>query len=190
MPHIKILSIIQVMIVLLIAGCAEDPAKLSSKQIAKEIRVETDPNNKQTWLAPVLETRHFRTTVKGYDTVHYRLSAIGGNQSSNPVIYRLMLNANYAGAVRHYDVVKFANGTAYPTTDREHETKRCQSFNSLETTCLYHDSAAAELSRADLESGRQSGLSVTLGSADQDYEHIELPAHYIDGFLLAVQQQP
>ena len=52
--------------------------------------------------------------------------------------------------------------------------------------CLYRDRGQIELSRAMLETGRYVGLEFTLGSTDVSYEHVDLPANYVDGFIMKV----
>jgi hypothetical protein len=53
------------------------------------------------------------------------------------------------------------------------------------SSCLYRDLFSLNLSRSDLENARTSGLQILLTSGKQDYERINLPANYIQGFLKA-----
>ncbi len=142
----------------------------------------------RVWRAPELEVRHYRTLFYGYDTVYYRLAA--QKSPSGGLRYQLSIDAHYGGDLRHYEAVKFADGSSRPLDRRQHDTERCQFFNSLVYACLFRDQVRLELSPAELEAAQGNGLRMTLSSAVQDYEAIELPANYIRGFLQAVQGAP
>ena len=59
--------------------------------------------------------------------------------------------------------------------------------NNLVYACLFRDRASFELSRTELDAAQLTGLNLSLYSDQQDYESIDLPANYIQGFLQAVQ---
>jgi hypothetical protein len=137
------------------------------------------------WHGPALRVSHYRTLFYGYDSVDYRLNASKSIASS--LKYEMSIDADYGGDLRHYDAVKFADGSSRQTVNHRHETERCQFFNSLVYACLFHDRASLELSRSELEATQLKGLRLTLSSDKQDYESIDLPANYVQGFLQAVQ---
>jgi hypothetical protein len=97
------------------------------------------------------------------------------------------IDAHYGGTLRHYDAIKFADGSSRPVGFHSHDTERCQFFNNMVYACLFRDRASLELSRSELEAARFKGLKLTLNSDKQGYESIDLPANYIQGFLQAVQ---
>ena len=68
-----------------------------------------------------------------------------------------------------------------------HDTERCQFFNSMVYSCLYHDRASLVLSESELVAARINGIQFTLSSGKKDYESIVLPANYIQGFLQATE---
>jgi hypothetical protein len=142
--------------------------------------------------APDLNVQHFRVAFYGYNTVSYHLAAVKDNQSSS-LNYQLQFDAKYGIVgtyyVRHYDVAKFQNGVLTPTTQLRHDALSCQVYGDMVNGCLFRDRANVVISAEQLEAGRQSGLTLILGSADKDYETLDLPAQYIDGFLKAVQNQ-
>jgi len=134
---------------------------------------------------PALRLSHYRTLFYGYDSVDYWLNALKSLAGS--VEYEMSIDADYGGDLRHYDAVKFADGSSRQTLNHRHDTERCQFFNSMVYSCLYHDRASLDLSPPELEAARLKGLRLTLSSGKQDYETIDLPANYIEGFLQAVQ---
>ena len=83
--------------------------------------------------------------------------------------------------------MKFDDGSSRQTVNHRHETERCQYFNNMVYSCLYHDRASLELSKSELDAARLKGLQLTLSSGSQDYESIVLPANYIQGFLQTIQ---
>jgi hypothetical protein len=70
----------------------------------------------------------------------------------------------------------------------QHDTERCQIFNSLISSCLYRDRFDLKLSQLELESGLANGIKVLLRSETQEYEVLDLPSNYIQGFLMAVTE--
>lgn len=174
----------------LLTGCA-DIGSASPQQIQAATRMDTGAN-RILWSAPELEHSKFRLVFYGYDKVYYHLQAEKSPIDSNDGIhYRLLIDANYGLMqglrVRHYDQVRFADNTILATQNRHMETMRCQIFSDMTQGCLYRDRAEVELDPAQLAAaGNKDGLSLTLGSDDQNYENIVLPASYIAGFLQAV----
>ena len=136
------------------------------------------------WRGPALRVSHYRTLFYGYDCVDYWLHARKSPALS--VKYAMSFDADYGGDLRHYDVVKFADGSSRQTVNHRHDTKRCQFFNSMVYSCLYHDRVSLELSHTELVAARMKGLQLTLSSGKQDYESIVLPANYVQGFLQTV----
>jgi len=176
-------------VVLVLEGCALDARNATSVEIQQAIKSEsaTTPYHR-VWSAPPLLVSHFRTRFYGYDTVDYHLSASQSGQSSSPTLYHLKVDANYGGLPRHYDLAKSTNSSQYPAYKLRHETLRCQFFGDMQDACLYRDRLDFELSLAELEAGRHSGMTLTLASADnKEYEQIDLPPAYIDGFLAVIQ---
>jgi hypothetical protein len=167
----------------------------SAVEIEQQTKTLTFPGSPVEMLsAPQLQVRHFQELYYGYNTVYYNLAAYKSDQSANDTSYRLDFDANYgadhsAATSRHYNLAKTDNGMAFPTNHLRHEMVRCQVFRDIGDGCLYRDRATVELSLAELEAGRQSGMNLTLSSADKEYEHLYLPAQYVDGFLRAVQNK-
>ena len=95
----------------------------------------------------------------------------------------MSFDADYGGDLRHYDAVKFADDSSRQTVNHRHHIERCQFFNSMFYSCLYHDRASFKFSHTELVAARMKELQLTLSSGKQDYESIVLPANYIQGFL-------
>jgi len=93
----------------------------------------------------------------------------------------MSIAADYGGDRRHYDAVKFADGSSRQTVNHRHDTERCQFFNSMVYSCLFHDRASLDLSLPGLDAARLKGLWLTLCSGKQDYETIDLPANISRG---------
>jgi hypothetical protein len=177
-----------------LTGCIENIRGASSTEIRQDIAVEVAPDNSYTWKAPELLVRHFRVTYCGYDRVYYRLSAVKPADSAQELQFRLVIDANYGlntalKKMHDFNSVKFIDGSTLPITNVNHDVGRCQMFCEMYPACLYRDRADVELSLALLEASRHTGLVLTLASAEKDFEQLDLPAEYIDGFLQAVQNQ-
>lgn len=69
----------------------------------------------------------------------------------------------------------------------QHDAERCQIFNSLMSSCLYQDRFSLNLSRSELELGLVKGIQLSLRSETQEYEALDLPSNYIQGFLNAIE---
>lgn len=175
-------------VVSVLAGCTGYVRNESPGCIARSVKQGPTPDGKGTaWFGPEMEQRRYRTLFYGYDVVYYRLAAQKPPGSSAIPTYRLLIDAHYGGNLRHYDLAKFADGSSRATADRQHTAERCQFFNNLIYACLFRDRAGLSLSRSELEHARTGGLQLVLSSGTQDYERIDLPANYIQGFLQAVR---
>lgn len=179
-----------------LSGCSTNVRNASPLEIKQLTTVETDDKLNHTWTGPDLQLGQYRSIFRGYNTVEYRLVATKPDTEADGVAYKLEIDANYGGEERHYNVVKTAKGKTYNTSHRVLTRDRCEFFNNEDTDmdhivfgCLFRETADAELDLADLEAARQFGLTLTLGSGDTDYEQIDLPSQYIDGFLRAVRNQ-
>jgi len=184
--------IVSLLIYLLVSGgCAENIRAASAFDIQKLTTQKTGVDSSQIWSAPELEQRKFRLSFYGYDTVYYRLETLKNPLVGDAGHYRLIIDANFGtvlGAkIRHYDQAKFADGSILTTEHRQLDTVRCQIFGTMTSACLYRDRAEIELNPAVLAAAQQTGLQLILGSAETDYEQIDLPANYIAGFLQAAQ---
>ncbi|MCI0653089.1 MAG: hypothetical protein L0Y39_01230 [Methylococcaceae bacterium] len=168
-------------------ACAGNIRNQAAATIAGEVKhVTSSEPHDLVWFSPVLQVSRWRTRFCCYDRVYYRLSASDARESAARV-YRLLINADYGGEIRHYDVVRFPGAATRFTKERRHEVERCQFFNSLIYACLFRDHVYVDLSRSELESGQSKGLQLKLGSRTRDYETIDLPANFIRGFLDAVK---
>ena len=148
-----------------LAGCTENVRGASPQIIEKLVKTEADSiSGKPVWFAPELQVRHFRTEFYGYNTVYYRLMALGTDQPGK-TSFRLIIDANYGGAERRYELA-LIDGASYPTDHLRHDTERCQLFNNMYSACLYRDRADVELDLAKLEAGRHSGLETDLDIKD------------------------
>jgi hypothetical protein len=184
-----LLTLILTILSLLAAGCADDLRQAAAVDIERTTELTTPPYTAaRIWSAPELSVQHYRTLFYGYDTVYYRLIASQANAGEQPLQFALDIDAQYGGNERHYQLARLAYGGALPSQHLRHETLRCQFFNNLVSSCLFRDRAEVVLTRAELEAARQSGLVLTLAAANADYEQIDLPAAYVDGFLRAVQK--
>jgi transcriptional antiterminator Rof (Rho-off) len=167
-------------------GCAANPREASPGSIAQSVKESvTVVGQYSVWRSPALQVSHYRTLFYGYDSVYYWL--VARKSPKGGALYEMSIAADYGGDLRHYDAVKFADGSIRPMVNQQHDTERCQFFNSLVYACLFHDRASLELSQSELEAARLQGLRLTLSSGKQEYEIIDLPANYIQGFLQAVQ---
>jgi hypothetical protein len=175
-------------VLLLLSGCA-DLRNASSADIRQMVTLKTNDNSPdQFWVAPELQVRRYRLQFAGYDTVYYYLYNVKPTSDAADMHLRVHIDANYGGVVRHYDQAKLPDGFVFQTHHLQHDVVRCQLFGNMVDACLFRDRGDIELSKAELEAGRVNGLTLALSSAsDQDYEHIDLPAAYIDGFLQALQ---
>jgi hypothetical protein len=173
---------------LLFSSCSTDVRHADSGEIQAMVSVEAfAASDFRVWTAPELQVSHFRVRFYGYDIVYYRLRAEQGDQQGAAPSYHLLLDANYGGETRHYEMAKTPAGATLFTEHRQHEFVRCQFFGDMVDACLYRDRADIALSRADLETARTQGLSLRLSSSSTEYEQIDLPANYVDGFLRAMQ---
>ena len=167
-------------------GCAANLRQASPDAIAQTVKKSMmDAGNDIVWRAPELQISHYRTLFYGYDSVYYRLGA--RKSPKGDILYQLSIDAQYGGNLRHYDAIKFANGTSRPLVSQSHQTQRCQFFNNLVYACLFRDQASVELSCSELDAVQTKGLLLNLGSEKQEYETIDLPGNYIKGFLQAVR---
>jgi len=167
-------------------GCAANLREALPGSIAQSVKESvTVVGQYSVWRSPSLQVSHYRTLFYGYDSVYYWL--VARKSPKGGALYEMSIAADYGGDLRHYDAVKFADGSSCPTGSHRHDTERCQFFNSLVYACLFHDWASLNLSLPELEAARLKGLRFTLSSGKQDYETIDLPANYIQGFLQAVQ---
>lgn len=184
------LKIICLWAILLATACTENLREAPAVAIRDQVVTQSVGNSAETlFRAPELLVRHFRLKFYGYDTVYYYLQAAESNNNPAETVYRLQLDANYGGDPRHYDAVSIAHADSFATSHLHHETIRCQIFGSMTDSCLYRDRADIVLSLQQLEAARQNGLNMTLSSTAKQYETLDLPANYIDGFLQAVQNQ-
>lgn len=138
------------------------------------------------WRAPELEQRHYRVTIGGYDAIYYGLMAYWQNGAQGGPVFKLWIKSNNGGRARHYKIIKLAGGGERPLLDYRHSVERCQEFSNMTNACIYWDSASAEFSRHELEQARQLGLRLMLSSGSEDYERIDVPGSYLQGFLQAV----
>jgi hypothetical protein len=177
-------------VLLNLAACTENVREATSLEIAQQIDWKAAADNTQTWTAPELQVRHFRLMFYGYDTVYYRLKALKSTGASDNTRYFLLIDANYGAnpqlKQRNYSLAKLVDGTLLQMSNLDHDTGRCQYFSTMNFACLYRDRGEIELSRGMLEAGRHVGLELALGSADASYEHVDLPAAYVDGFIVKV----
>jgi len=177
-------------VILLLPACTSSVRQATTDTIAEQVKQTSMPDKSGVgWLAPELHESQYRPLFFGYDTTDYRLAAISEPSSkAGQAILRLWIDVNYGGNIRHYDFAKFSDKTDYPINHYLHIAERCQLFNSLIASCLYHDQLSFDLTRSDLEKARYSGLKVFLASATQTYQQIELPTNYIQGFLKAIDK--
>ena len=171
-----------------VVGCVENVRDESPDAIAGSVKHVSRLNKQDlTWFAPELHQSHYRTLFYGYDTVDYRLAAPEYPETKTNGGFRLLIDASYGGNVRHYDFARLADESTRVINRYQHDTERCQIFNSLISSCLYRDRFSLYLSRSDLENARVVGLQLLLTSGAQHYERIDLPSNYIQGFLKAIE---
>ena len=177
-------------IILLLPACTGSVRQATTDTIAEQVKQASMPDKHGVGLlAPELHDSQYRPLFFGYDTTDYRLAAVSGlSGKPDQTLLRLWIDVNYGGNVRHYDFAKFSDKTEYPINHYLHIAERCQLFNSLIASCLYHDQLSLDLTRSDLEKARYSGLKVFLASATLTYQQIELPTNYIQGFLKAIDK--
>jgi hypothetical protein len=170
-----------------LSGCA-DLRNASAADIRQLVTMKTaNDSPDQFWVAPELQVRRYRLQFAGYDTVYYYLYEVKPTPDAAAMHYRVHIDANYGGAVRHYDQAKLLDGGVFQTQRLQHDVVRCQLFGNMVDACLFRDRGDIELSRPELEAGRINGLSLALSSAGaKDYERLDLPAAYIEGFLQAL----
>ncbi|MGZ8186145.1 MAG: hypothetical protein ACXWTL_06845 [Methylobacter sp.] len=174
--------------ILHISACAENIREESADAIAELVKpVATPDKYGLTWFAPELRLSRYRTLFYGHDTISYRLTAPAYPETMTNNGFRLLLEARYGGNIRHYDFARLADGSTRVISHHQHDAERCQIFNSLISSCLYRDRFSLNLSRSDLENARRVGLLLSLASATQPYEQIDLPSNYIQGFLKAIE---
>ena len=169
-------------------GCVENVRDESPDAIAGSVKHVSRLNKHHlAWFAPELHQSHYRTLFYGYDTMDYRLAAPEYPQTKTNDGFRLLIDASYGGDIRHYDFAKLADDTTRVINHYQHDIERCQVFNSLISSCLYRDRFSLNLSQSDLQNARVAGLQFLLTSGAQNYERIELPSNYIQGFLKAIE---
>ena len=175
-------------VIIQVTGCAENVREESPDTIAGSVKhVPRLDKRDLTWFAPELHLSHYRTLFYGYDTIDYRLAAPEYHETKKNDDFRLLIDANYGGNIRHYDFARMADESTRVINHYQHDTERCQIFNSLVSSCLYRDRFSLHLSRSDLENARVAGLQLLLASGVQHYERIDLPSNYIQGFLKAIE---
>jgi hypothetical protein len=175
-------------LIIQVIGCVENVREESSDTIAGSVKHISRPDTQDlTWFAPELHLSHYRILFYGYDTIDYRLAASEYPDTKTNDGFRLLIDANYGGNIRHYNFAKLADESTRVSNHYQHDTVRCQIFNSLISSCLYRDRFSLNLSRSDLENARVAGLQLLLTSGAQDYERIDLPPNYIQGFLKAME---
>jgi hypothetical protein len=187
---LNICRAVSVAATIVISGCTQNIRKQSPDAIAGSVKHVSRPDQPElAWLAPELHVSHYRTLFYGYDTVDYRLAASerSGNKA-NPG-FRLLIEAHYGGNVRHYDFVKMPDASVREVVHDQQDTERCQIFNSLISSCLYRDRFSLNLFRSELESGLANGIKLLLCSEKQEYETLDLPSNYIQGFLKAIENR-
>jgi len=141
----------------------------------------------ESWRAPELEHRRYRADLGIYDTLYYGLMASKAQTAGEAPRFEIWFGSHYGGTKpRHYATAKSDNGSR-PLQNLRQATERCQEFANLTSACVYHDSASMVISREQLENAKNLGLKFVLSSGSEDYETIELPAHYVQGFLDAVR---
>lgn len=177
-------SAVLIAAIIQVTGCTENVREESPDIIAGTVKYDSKLN---TWFAPELHQRHYRTLFYGYDTIDYRLAASKYPETDKNDGFRLLIDANYGGDVRHYAFARLADESTRVINDYQHETERCQIFNSLVSSCLYRDRFSLNLSRSDLEHARVAGLQLLLTTGAQDFERLDLPSNYIQGVLKAIE---
>lgn len=171
-----------------VSGCTQNVRGQSPEAIADAVKHVSTPDQPDlAWFAPELHISHYRTLFYGYDTVDYRLAAPEHAETKTNSGFRLLIDAHYGGNPRHYDFAKMADASTREVIHDQHDTERCQIFNSLISSCLYRDRFSLYLSRHDLEHARIDGLQFSLTSETQNYERLDLPSNYIQGFLKAIE---
>jgi hypothetical protein len=171
-----------------VTGCVGNVREESPDKIAASVKhVSRLDKQELAWFAPELHLSHYRTLFYGYNTIDYRLAATEYPGTKTNEGFRLLIDANYGGNIRHYHFARFADESTRIINHYRHDTERCQTFNSLISSCLYRDRFSLNLSRSDLENARVAGLQLLLTSGAQDYERIDLPSNYIQGFLKAIE---
>jgi hypothetical protein len=71
---------------------------------------------------------------------------------------------------------------------KQHDVERCQIFNSLISFCLYRDRFSLNLSQSELELGLANGIILVLLSGTEEYETLDFPSNYLQGFFKAVRK--
>jgi len=175
--------------VIYISGCAENIRDESADNIVGRVEHRLMPDEGLTWFAPELFISHYRTLFYGYNTIEYRLAASEHPESKINDSFQILINVNYGGKVRHYDFARFTDLSTRPIKQHNHAVVRCEIFNYMTSSCLYSGKFSINLSRSDLEKAHLSGLQLLLASTVQQYELIDLPANYIQGFLKALESQ-
>jgi hypothetical protein len=123
-----------------ISGCTQNVREQSPATIADSVKHISRPDQPElSWFAPELHVSHYRTLFCGYDTVDYRLAAPEYPKNKANPVYRLLVDAHYGGNVRHYDFAKMPDVSTREIVHDQHDTERCQIFNSLISSCLYRD---------------------------------------------------
>lgn len=183
---IKIL-IVSSFVIFFLTSCMSNARQKSGQSAADERRAGTASGfNAPIWYSPVLKKRSWRTRFCCYNTVYYRLVAEPSIDRAIPK-FIVLIDANYGGNVRQYELVHFPDATSRRTQTRTHEVERCQIFGRLNASCLYHDRLSVPISYSDLLNAQSHGLKMTLGSTNRNYESIDVPAEFIRNFLSALR---
>ncbi len=171
----------------LLSACANNVREAPADKVACWVEHSKIPDKQGfSWFAPALHASQYRILFFGYDTLNYRLVAPEPSAPEPNPGFRLLIDANYGGAIRHYDFAEFSGQSSRALSQQKHIAERCQIFNSLISSCIYRDELSLSLSKAELEQAQVAGLHLLLSSESKPYEQIDLPSNYIQGFLKAI----
>ncbi len=169
-----------------LTGCADNIRDAAPDVVAKDTRVITSAEG-TVWRGPELEHRHYRTDLGGYDILSYGLMATKGTVANSVPHFQFWFSSHNGGKDRHYSIIRLADGSAKPMESQHHNSERCQEFANMTNACIYHDSGVVRFTRDELENAKNLGLKFHLSSGSENYEPIELPSRYIQGFLEAIR---
>ncbi len=184
----NITCVVFIVVTIVISGCTQNVREQSPDTIAGSVKHVSRPDYPDLiWFAPELHVSHYRTLFYGYDTVDYLLAASEHPENKANLGFRLLVDAHYGGNLRHYDFAKMPDASTREVSNKQHDAERCQIFNSLISSCLYRNRFSLNLSRPELELGLVKGIQLLLRSESQEYETLDLPSNYIQGFLKAIE---
>lgn len=183
----KMTCFLVLVVTIAISSCTQNVREQSPNKIADSVKhISRAGYPDFAWFAPELHVSHYRTLFYGYDTVDYRLAAPEHPKIKANSGFRLLVDAHYGGNVRHYDFVKLPDASIREVNHKQHDAERCQIFNSLISSCLYRDQFSLNLSRSELALGLANGIKLVLLSGTEEYETLDLPSNYLQGFFKAV----